>query len=85
MNTELKSAVMATDRDAQYDNSAKRLIAHKIILARILVKTVEEFKGMDPLEVAALIEGTSLYQRRAGGAGTDECGAFSEWSTPCWF
>ena len=57
MNTELKSAVMATDRDAQYDNSAKHLIAHKIILARILVKTVEEFKGMDPLEVAALIEG----------------------------
>ena len=57
MNTELKSAVMATDRDAQYDNSAKRLIAHKIILVRILVKTVEEFKGMDPLEVAALIEG----------------------------
>lgn len=57
MNTKLKSAVMATDRDAQYDNSAKRLIAHKIILARILVKTVEEFKGMDPLEVAALIEG----------------------------
>ena len=53
MNTELKSAVMATDRDAQYDNSAKRLIAHKIIL----VKTVEEFKRMDPLEVAALIEG----------------------------
>lgn len=57
MNTELKSAVMATDRDAQYDNSAKRLIAHKIILARILVKTVEEFKWMDPLEVAVLIEG----------------------------
>ena len=57
MNTELKNAVMATDRDAQYDNSAKRLIAHKIIVARILVKTVEEFKGMDPLEVAALIEG----------------------------
>ena len=48
---------MATDKDAQYDNSAKRLIAHKIILARILVKTVEEFKGMDPIEVAALIEG----------------------------
>ena len=57
MNTELKSAVMATDRDAQYDNSAKRLIAHNIILARILIRTVEEFKGMEPLEVAALIEG----------------------------
>ena len=57
MNTELKNAVLATDRDAQYDNSAKRLIAHKIILARILIKTVEKFKGMDPLEIAALIEG----------------------------
>ena len=57
MNTELKNPVLATDRDAQYDNSAKRLIAHKIILARILIKTVEKFKGMDPLEVAALIEG----------------------------
>lgn len=57
MNTELKNAVLATDRDAQYDNSAKRLIAHKIILARILIKTVKKFKGMDPLEVAALIEG----------------------------
>lgn len=85
MNTELKNAVMATDRDAQYDNSAKRLIAHKIILARILVKTVEEFKGMDPLEVAALIEGLPYISCRAGGTGTDECGAFSEWSTPCWF
>ena len=57
MNTELKSAVMATGRDAQYDNSAKRLIAHKIVLAWILIRTVEEFKGMEPLEVAALIEG----------------------------
>ena len=57
MNTELKNAVMATDRDAQYDNSATRLIAHKIVLAWILIRTVEEFKGMEPLEVAALIEG----------------------------
>ncbi len=57
MNTELKNAVMATDKNAQYDSSAKRLISHKIILARILVKTVEEFKKMDPLEVAAFIEG----------------------------
>ena len=57
MNTELKNAVLATDRDAQYDNSAKRLIAHKIVLAWILIRTVEEFKGMEPLEVAALIEG----------------------------
>ena len=84
MNTELKNAVLATDRDAQYDNSAKRLIAHKIILARILIKTVEKFKGMDPLEVAAL-RGNSLHQYSTGGAGTDECSSFSEWKADCWF
>ena len=67
MNTELKSAVMATDRDAQYDNSAKRLIAHKIILARILIKTVEKFKGMDPLEVTILRCGTFAAFRRQTG------------------
>lgn len=39
MNTELKNAVKATDKDAQYDNSAKRLIGQKVILAQILVKT----------------------------------------------
>lgn len=38
----------ATDRDAQYDASAKRLLGQKIILAHILVKTVDEFKGMNP-------------------------------------
>ena len=57
MNTELKNAVLATDRDAQYDNSAKRLIAHKIILARILIKTVAHLQGRACLELAALIEG----------------------------
>ena len=69
MNTELKNAVLATDRDAQYDNSAKRLIAHKIILARILIKTVEKFKGMDPLEVAALIEGIPYISTVPGEPG----------------
>ena len=69
MNTELKNAVLATDRDAQYDNSAKRLIAHKIILARILIKTVEKFKGMDPLEVAALIEGIPYISTVPGELG----------------
>lgn len=39
MNTELKNAVKATDKDAQYNNSAKRLIGQKVILAQILVKT----------------------------------------------
>ena len=58
MNTELKNAVKATDKDAQYDLRARRVLAQKIILARMLVKTVKEFHGMDPQDVAALIEGT---------------------------
>ena len=37
MNTELKNAVKATDKDAQYDTSAKRLLGEKSILAHILV------------------------------------------------
>ena len=58
MNTELKNAVEATDRDAQYDESAKRLLGQKSILAHILVKTVDEFKGMNPRDVIAYIEET---------------------------
>lgn len=44
MDTEIKNAVRATGRDAQYDESAKRLLGNKSILAHILVKTVDEFK-----------------------------------------
>ncbi len=58
MNTELKNAVVATDTKAQYDTSAKRLLGQKSILAHILVKTVDEFKGMNPKEVVSCIEGT---------------------------
>lgn len=58
MNTELKNAVKATDKDAQYDTSAKRLLGQKSILAHILVKTVDEFKGMNPKDVVNCIEGT---------------------------
>ncbi len=57
MNTELKNAVRAADRDAQYDASAKRLLGQKSILAHILVKTVDEFQGMDPGTAASYIEG----------------------------
>ena len=57
MNKELKNAVKATDRDAQYDTSAKRLLGQKSILAHILIKTVDEFKRMNPEEVVACIEG----------------------------
>lgn len=58
MNAELKNAIKATDSKAEYDTSAKRLLGQKSILAHILVKTVDEFKGMDPKKVVDSIEGT---------------------------
>ena len=48
MNTEIANAVNAAGDKAQYDTRVKRLLAQKIILAHILVKTVDEFKGMKP-------------------------------------
>ena len=57
MDTEIKNAVSATNQDAQYDDKAKRLLGNKIILAHILVKTVDEFRGMDPEDVVSYIEG----------------------------
>lgn len=57
MNTELKNAIASTDKDAQYDASAKRLLGQKHILAHILVKTVPEFMGMNPKDIVPLIEG----------------------------
>ena len=56
MDTEIKSAVNAADQDAQYDEKAKRLLGNKIILAHILVKTVDEFRGMNPKDVVSYIE-----------------------------
>lgn len=46
MDTEIKNAVNTSDKDAQYDDRAKRLLGNKSILAHILVKTVDEFKGV---------------------------------------
>ena len=57
MDMEIKNAVSATDQDAQYDDKAKRLLGNKIILAHILVKTVDEFRGMNPKDVVSYIEG----------------------------
>lgn len=57
MDADIKMSVKATDTKAQYDNKAKQLIGHKIILAHILVNTVEEFKGMNPADVVQYIEG----------------------------
>lgn len=57
MDADIKMSVKATDTKAQYDNKAKQLLGHKIILAHILVNTVEEFKGMNPADVVQYIEG----------------------------
>ena len=57
MDTDIKMSVKATDTKAQYDNKAKQLLGHKIILAHILVNTVAEFKGMNPADVVQYIEG----------------------------
>ena len=57
MNTEIANAVNAARDKAQYDTRVKRVLAHKMILAHILISTVDEFKGMSPEDVAACIEG----------------------------
>jgi len=57
LNTEIANAVNAAGDKAQYDIRVKRLLAQKSILAHILVKTVDEFKGMKPEDVVKYIEG----------------------------
>lgn len=57
MNTEIANAVNAAGDKAQYDTRVKRLLAQKSILAHILVKTIDEFKGMKPEDVVKHIEG----------------------------
>lgn len=69
VNTEIGNAVNAADKEAQYDERAKRLLSNKIILAHILVKTIDEFYGMDPEEVQNYIEGEPIvfYVRMKDG------------------
>lgn len=57
MNTEIANAVNAAGDKAQYDTRVKMLLAQKSILAHILVKTVDEFKGMKSEDVVKYIEG----------------------------
>ena len=61
MNTEIANAVNAAGDKAQYDTRVKRLLAQKSILAHILVKTVDEFKGMKPEDVVKYIEGEPIF------------------------
>lgn len=65
MDTEIKNAVSAADKDAQYDEKEKRLLGNKNILAHILVKTVDEFKGMNPKADCRVEYGECGHQRGA--------------------
>ena len=56
MNTEIRNTILTTDKDAQYDESAKRLLGQKSILAHILVKTVNEIKGLAPKTVVSYVQ-----------------------------
>lgn len=60
MRTEIANAVNTADADAQYDEKAKRLLSNKIILAHILVKTIDEFQGMAPGDAVPFIEGRPM-------------------------
>ena len=57
MNTEIKNAVNSAGDKAQYDARVKRILSEKHILAHILAKTVDEFKGMNPNDIVTYIEG----------------------------
>jgi hypothetical protein len=58
--TEIANAVITAGEMAQYDEYAKKLIGHKIILAHILSKVVDEFKGMNPDDIVNYIEGDPM-------------------------
>ena len=70
MDKDIKKSISATDKDAQYDEKAKNLLGHKIILAHILVKTIDEFKGMNPKDVVQYIEGEPYISRVPVDAGS---------------
>ena len=59
----MKNAVLSTDIKAQYDECVKKLLGRKIILAHILAKSIDEFRGMRPEEVVHLIEGEPLISK----------------------
>ena len=52
-----KKAAYASDREAQYDERAKRVAGSKIVIASILSKTVDAFRGVKPREIVPYIEG----------------------------
>lgn len=84
LNQEIKNTIkITTDKGAQYDACAKRILGQKIILAHILVKTVDEFKGMNPQLVTLLIEG-AIYQQSSDRFWLYQSGVRKRWVASCW-
>ena len=55
--TSLSVTVSVTDDKAKYNDNVRRVLSEKLVLAHILVNVAKEFKGMQPEEVAGMIEG----------------------------
>ena len=64
MDASIKGTIQASDKEIQYDEKAKKLLGHKIILAHILVNTIDEFRGMNPKEVVKYIEGLLILRHK---------------------
>ena len=65
----LKNTIESTDQRAQYDECAKKFLSDKTILAHILKGTIEEFRDMEPEDIAELLESgvyTSCVDVEAG-------------------
>ena len=63
LHTEIQIAIVSSDKEAQYDKCAKRLLGNKEILARILIYTIDEFSDMQPEDVITLIEGEPIIDK----------------------
>ncbi len=63
---DMKAIMQQLSMQEQYDENAKWLNSQKPFLANILIRTVDDFKGMQPEEVAKLIEGRTISWKDAG-------------------
>ena len=63
MIRELKIAVSASGKEAQYDEHAKNIAGQKFIIANILAKSVDAFRGMKPKDIVPYIEGEPYISR----------------------
>ena len=61
---DMKAIMQQLSMQEQYDENAKWLNSQKPFLANILIRTVDDFKGMQPEEVVKLIEGEPSVGRK---------------------